>query len=387
MTVALDRVSPVWTRSVHAEVHGANSNWWAVPPALLESIEERARESQTTVSYQFGDDVFRMDTNEPLLLEAFRQRYGDCAVSGSSASGGSTVRCTIWRSFEPQLVVLTFLEGAPPDPAAAAPQLLRPTLAVAPFRVWDSAPPGWRLAGGATGPVLAARDTQVLLHPKMIPPEFLVEYLVGITLGGQPGLLPIHGAALEVAQAGVVLVGASHAGKTTMALHLAARGHTLLSDEIALVRLATREVVPFRRTANLRTGPRGRELTALLGRFDEGNGFFADDEWTVPYRIAELFPDCPPRPVRARAVYFLSGFTDRPSLTPFSFTLENPDILRWITTPEIAYCSWGVAPARRTFRLMVLREVLSRMPCWRLTVGPPSDTAALIERNMEELSC
>jgi hypothetical protein len=374
-------------RPVPTEVTGADGHWWLAPPAVLESIEQRAFESRTTVSYQFGDAILRMDTNEPLLVEAFQRRYGDCAVSDSTASDGPTVRCTIWRSFEPQLVVLTFLEGAPPDPAAAAPHLLRPTQAVAPFRVWDSFIPGWRLTGGVTGPILAARGAQVFLHPKLIPAEFLVEYLVGITLGGQPGLLPIHGAALQIGQAGVVLVGASHAGKTTTALHLAARGHALLGDEIALIRLATREVVPFRRTAQLRPGPRGQELAALLGPSDNRNGFFTDDEWTVLYRIAELFPDRPARAVRARAVYFLSGFTDRPSLEPFSFTLEDPNILRWITVPEISYCSWGVAPARRTFRLLILREVLSRMPCWRLTVGPPSDTAALIERNMEELSC
>ena len=375
------------TCSVPNEPTAAEGRWWLAAPVLLESIERRALESRTTVSYQFGDAVLRIDTNEPLLVEALRQRYGDCAVSNAVPSHGPTVRCTIWRSFEPQLIVLTFVEGAPPDPAAAAPHLLRPTRAVAPFRVWDSPIPGWRLVGGVTGPVLATRGAQVLLQPKLIPTDFLVEYLVGITLGGQPGLLPIHGAALQIGQAGAVLVGPSHAGKTTTALHLAARGYGLLGDEIALLRVATREVVPFRRTAQLRPGPRGQELAALLGPSDNGDGPCADDEWTVPYRIAELFPNAAVHPVRVRAVYFLSGFADGPSLTPFNFTFGDPDILRWIMIPEISHYSWGVAPARRTFRLMILREVLSRIPCWRLTVGPPSDTAALIEANMEELSC
>jgi serine kinase of HPr protein (carbohydrate metabolism regulator) len=59
-------------------------------------------------------------------------------------------------------------------------------------------------------------------------------------------MLPIHGASLQIGAAGVVLVGASHSGKTTTSLHLAARGHTLLGDEIALIRLATGAAGPLR---------------------------------------------------------------------------------------------------------------------------------------------
>jgi hypothetical protein len=36
---------------------------------------------------------------------------------------------------------------------------------------------------------------------------------------------------------------------------------------------------------------------------------------------------------------------------------------------------------------MVLRQALSQTPSWLLKVGRPGDTAALIERTMEELAC
>lgn len=327
-----------------------------------------------------------MDADDPALLTPFSGLYADCAVTAPPAPGVAAVRCTMRRSVEPPLIVVRFDEGVPPDPAAVAFNLLRPTLAVSPFRVWDSPFPGWRFAGGVTGPVLAACGAHVLLNRKLIPATFLVEYLVGITLGAQPGMLSIHGASLRIGDAGVVLVGASHSSKTTTSLHMAARGHTLLGDEVALIRLATSEVVPFRRAVNVRPGPRGQELAAVLG-LDEGTSSDSNPKWVGQHRITELFPGRPARSAPLRAVFFLAGFADSPSLEPFQLTLDRPDVFGWITTPEIAYCSWGIAPARRAFRLIVLKQVLARIPCFLVKVGPPRDTVELIQRTVEELRC
>lgn len=385
MTAELGRVLPTGACEVRSEVSG--EPWWLAAPALLGEIQRREFVAQGCGAYQLGDAVLRMDVDHPTLLETFPHLYGDCAISSPPAPGVAAVRCTMRRSYEPPLVVLTFAEGAPADPAAAAYNLLRPTQAVPPFRVWDSPLAGWRLAGGSAGPVLAACDAHVLLHPKLIPPEFLVEYLVGITLGAQHWTLPIHGASLQVGQAGVVLVGASHAGKTTTALHLAARGHTLLGDEIALIRLASGEIVPFRRAVNIRPGPHGRALAAALGLAGDAEDSSSTPHWAGSYRITELFPDRPAGPTPLRAVFFLSGFADRPSLDRFELALDHDDVIGWITTPEIAYCSWGVAPARRALRLMALRQMLSGIPCWLLKAGSPRDTVELIERTVEELVC
>jgi len=367
---------------VHSEVNAVDDPWWLAAPALLREIESRSFLLRAFASYRLGDLRLEMRADDPTLLETFPRLYGDCAVSSPDGADGPAVRVTMRRSYEPQMVVLTFQEGAPSDPAAAAYHLLRPTRAIPPFSVGGSPLPGWRLAGGSNGPVLAASETHVLLHPKSVPPEFLVEYLVGIALGAQPGLLPIHGASVEICGTGVVLVGASRAGKTTTSLHLAARGHTLLGDEIALIRLASGAIVPFRRTINVRPGPFGRQLAAVLGTAGSDDSLSSS-----PYRITELFPGRSPEPVPLRAVFFLAGFNDSPSVEPFRLTLEHANVFDWITTPEIAYCSWGVAPARRAFRLMVLKQMLSRVPCWLLKVGPPSETAELIESTMEKLSC
>ena len=373
---------PAGACEAQTEVNTVDEPWWLAALALLREIETRSFVLRGSASYQLGDVRLEMHADHPTLLETFPRLYGDCALSSSNDIDGPAVRVTMRRSYEPPLVVLTFQEGAPSDPAAAAYHLLRPTQAVPPFSVGDSALPGWRIAGGSTGPVLTASETQVLIHPKLVPPEFLVEYLVGIALGAQPWVLPIHGASLEIAGVGAVLVGASRAGKTTTSLHLAARGHTLLGDEIALIRLASGAIVPFRRTINVRPGPFDGELAAVLGIAGSD-----DSSASSPHRITELFPGRPPQPVPLRAVFFLAGFADSPSVEPFRLTLEHANVFDWITTPEIAYCSWGVAPARRAFRLMVLKQVLLRIPCWLLKVGPPFETAELIESTMEKLSC
>jgi len=379
------KVLPPKAGDIWSDINSAAEPWWLAAPALLREIEQPRFEPQAAASYQLGDAVLEMVADHRSLVAPFPELYEDCAVD-SRATGMAAVRCTMRRSFEPPLIVLRFEEGAPADAADIAHNLLRPTKAVPPFRVWDSPLPGWRLAGGATGPILATCGAYVLLHPKLIPPEFLVEYMVGITLGAQPGMLSVHGASLLMGEAGVVLVGASHSSKTTTSLHIAARGHTLLGDEVALIRVATTEVVPFRRAVNLRPGPRGAELAAVLG-LEKGNGETASDEWTGRYRITELFPDRPARSAPLRAVFFLAGFADCPSIERFQLTLDRADVFSWITTPEIAYCSWGIAPARRAFRLLVLKELLSRIPCWLVKVGPPRDTVALIERTVEELAC
>ena len=167
------------------------------------------------------------------------------------------------------------------------------TYGVPPYTVYDSPLPGWRLAGGAIQPLLAACGRHILINPQQVPPDFLVEYLVGITLATQPELLPVHGASLRIGDAGVLLFGGTRAGKTTTSLHLAVRGHALLGDEVALIRLATNEILPLRRTVNLRPGPYAQELVAALGplaAIAESEELHLSDRWTGPQRISALLP-------------------------------------------------------------------------------------------------
>jgi hypothetical protein len=380
-------------REPEARAGPVEQPWWLAALGLLGEFEQQVSVPTTVVAYQMGDAVLQVAVDDRTLLRRFQELYGDCAVPAPVAPDAPGVRCSVRRRLEPPLVVLTFETGAPSDPAGSAYSLLRPTCAEPPFRAYNSPLPGWRLAGGVNEPLLAGCGSHVLIHPRQVPPDFVVEYLVGITLATQRDVLPVHGASLRIGDAGLILVGASRSGKTTTALHLAARGHALLGDEIAMIRLTTGEILPFRRTVNVRPGPYGRELAAALGVLDDGHTGQGspmdggDGGWTGPRRISEAFPGHAVRPAPLRVVFFLNGFASRPSLEPFRLTLDREDVISWVTTPEIAYCSWGLEPAQRAFRLLVLRRTLTRIPCWLLTLGPPCETTALIERTMEESQC
>lgn len=366
----------------------AHEPWWLRAPELQEAIERQGGPPGRVGFYRLGDAVLQVTSGDRALLECFARLYGDCEVAGSVPPDDPLVRCDVRRSDDPPLFRLTFQAGAPPDPASAALGLLREAPIAGPYAVSDSPRGGWRLAGGATQPVLAARGACVLVDPQRMPPEFLVEYLVSVTLAAQPKLLAVHAASLGVGDAGLLLAGPSRGGKTTTALHLAARGHALLGDETAIIRLATNEILPLRRAVNLRPGPRGPELSAALDQLRDSAESTGDGgRARRRLRISELFPGSPVRSTRLRAAVFLRGLADAPALAPCRFTLDEVEIFDCMAGNDTAYTSWGLSPERRALRLLALRQVLSRIPCWLLTVGSPVATAVLIERTMEELGC
>jgi hypothetical protein len=181
----------------------------------------------------------------------------------------------------------------------------------------------------------------------------------------------------------LLLAGFSGSGKTTTGLHLAARGLNLLGDEIALIRPATNAMLPFRRTANLRPGPRGQELAAAVASQGE---LPADDEGAVALRISHLFPESKARAAQLRAAFFMAGFADHASVEPFKPKLGDLEKFGLVGGNEIA-TMYGLPPARRALRLLAITQLLDRLPCWRVTAGAPEETAEHIERKMEDLKC
>jgi hypothetical protein len=372
------------TEGVH---HRGDTPWWLAAPALQQAIAHQSSTPRATACYQLGEAVLHVASDAPELLDMFAQLYGDCAVLPPIPPDVLQVRCDVRRSVQQPLILLTFQAGAPPDPAAAALGPLRETPVAGPYTIYDSPLRGWRLARGAAQPVLAACGPYVLIDAQQVPLAFLVEYLVSITLAAQPRLLVLHAASLCIGDAGLLLAGPSHGGKTTTSLHLAARGHTLLGDETAVIRLATNEILPLRRTVNLRPGPRTPELWAVLGASGERAERAVGRRWLRPLRIGELFPDAPARPADLRAAFFLQGFAERAALTPCRLTLHDVEIFNCMGGNDTAYTAWGLSPERRALRLLAVRQMLARLPCWLLQVGTPVETAELIERTMEGLGC
>ncbi len=352
--------------------------WWLAASEFKASIESQPAPPPITAHYQFGGGHLHIESHTTRLLEMFEQLYGDCAIADPIRSA-PRVRCVVRRGDHPPLLLLTFLEGAPPDPAAAF-MPMRET------RVWDSPQPGWRFAGFEAEPILAACGPHVLVNLGRAWERFPIEYLATATLTAQADLIAVHAASLERNEAGLLLAGFSGSGKTTTALHLAARGLNLLGDEVALIRPATNGMLPFRRTANLRPGPRGQELAGAIANLSREYGLPADEEGVVALRISRLFPESKARAAQLRAAFFMAGFADHTSVERFRPKLGDLEKFGLVGGNEIA-TMYGLPPARRALRLLAITQLLDRLPCWRVTAGAPEETAEHIERKMEDLKC
>lgn len=110
------------------------------------------------------------------------------------------------------------------------------------------------------------------------------------------GLYAIHAASVAHRGRALVLAGPSGAGKTTLALALAALGFELLSDELAVLDPASGLVHPYRRRLHVRPGTpelvRGLERIGLRERRDLGG----DIAWAVAQEEVGL-PAGGPRPL------------------------------------------------------------------------------------------
>jgi hypothetical protein len=216
--------------------------------------------------------------------------------------------------------------------------------------------------------------------------DFLPEFLVALVLASQTDVIVVHAAAASIGGAGALITGGSHAGKTTLAVQLAARGHQVLGDETAVLRSATNELLPLPRSVNLRPGPRDASVIAALDALGDQAGP-PTDLWSSVIRMGELFPSSRPDPVELRAAFLLDGFTDRASVVPYEVNLDDEFFFMCLAGNETAYSSWGTYVERRAARLLALKRILERCPFWRVEVGPPDETAELIEHTLEGKTC
>lgn len=134
---------------------------------------------------------------------------------------------------------------------------------------------------------------EIVVHPDAGGPELDVRsYLMGnlfAVLCHQRGLLPLHASAIATPQGAVAFLGASGAGKSSIAAFLARRGHRILADDICLVDPAAprdQRVLPM--------APWLKLWSATLDAMGEsGQGLpriFSDDE---KYRYVLRQPEAP----------------------------------------------------------------------------------------------
>ena len=314
-------------------------------------------------SYALGDAVLSVWTDDPAFHDRFQANYAECVVTASDQDADVVVRV---RTLEDGIALATFDDGLAAAPPGFPAIFLPARLSERPVRR-----AGWTLAE-LDHPVgrVAFSQQGVAADPASPWEALIASVAVNRVLSAQPQIMFFHGAAARVNGKGVLLLGVSGAGKTSVSLALAARGHDFYGDDIVGVQLDSGAMVPLRRAAHVRAGPAASEVTEAIARSNvssEGQRRLAD--------VSRLFPQAGAAAAALDITVCLRDFTESTRLTPFSPTSQD---LRWVT-PHAGSLHAG-RPAERIMRVL---SVLSPSPCFFLDSASPESAADALERLTE----
>ncbi len=354
-----------------------------------DALQSRFREAtgqtpQATRSacYRIGDALVEIVSDHLQLLAEFETFYGDCAEA-STAQASCHLRVTAVQVRGSQLLALTFSGTGFKDLLDIALGPYR-FLRGQPFVVATGPGPGWRLLLNANAPdrFLVASDTRTaLVNLAEIPGEFVSDCIVSVAQHVQSDVLFMHAASVGVDGAGALLLGASHAGKSTNALALALRGNTFLGDDVAAVRLATREILPVPKSAGLREGPLMRQLEARLQGVRHVRLPGRDGVPRDVVRVGDLFPASKSGPLPLRFAFVLGGLTGIARITAFNPGYADLMRLRGMVVIDTNPV-WGQSAGRDLMELLKVLDVLRDLRCYLVDLGTVEETARQIEETM-----
>ena len=207
-------------------------------------------------------------------------------------------------------------------------------------------PAGW------TRPLEGATD-RMGFHLDDAWPWLVAHVAVYAVLTAQQHLMCFHGAAMSIHGKGLILLGPSGAGKTTLAVSLARRGHSYLSDEIAAVEIDSRLLVPVRRSALVREedgAANGRTIIGELSGGESGCG------------------------TRLNYVVCLRRFCDETKLERFWPSMSD---LRYITPLSCSLTDGGSS-------IIKVLTLINSAECYYLDSADPVSAADLLERLGED---
>jgi hypothetical protein len=348
---------------------------------VLDGVEPRPRYPRT-MWLRLGDGLLEVvSDHEPLLreLDAF---YGDCVIPDPPAVDGPHVRCTASLLPDRPLLALAFDGPREPDLIAVAHSPYR-------FRrrqVYLECPgptPGWRLlvnrdAGNRL--LLAANGRVGVVNLEEAPAEFVVDLVVCAVQSVQAGVLFLHAGSVGVSGSGALIVAPTNGGKSTTTLAIARRGHAFLGDDVAAIRVASRELLPFPRSAGLREGPLARSLEAEVRRCRHLRARNRHGIERTVVRVSDLFPWSVSGPLPLRFAFVLDGLAERAAISEFRPGLGDIPRLQALVTDTSA--SWGLSPGRDLMMFLTVVNLLSGLRCHLVQRGSPEETACAIEAVM-----
>ena len=346
-------------------------DWWLNAPTLAGRVTTGTSLPGSIDWYRLGDGMLGLRSDDEELRQRFGQLYGECLAPGPPEAGPVRVLCTVRSLPDPGVSLISFEDPEPLDQVAFAAALF-PQRGYAEIASPQSE---WRLLGTPEG-TLAIRDPEILVRRTDRWQLFIANVAIHRVLRLQRDVLFFHAASVAVRDAGLLLVGPRGAGKTTLSMAIAARGHDFLGDEMAGVRRSSLALVPIRRAVSVRPGPRAPAVDRALTGSPPPAEAFPDGTPRIRADIARLFPQSPGRVAKLRGILFLRGFAGTPRLERLA---AGPEQLEHL--PPMGSTLWGVRPALRGMQIL---SMMARVPCWSLHAGTPDATADLIEHTVEE---
>lgn len=339
---------------------------------LLRDLDEEAgtRAHRPRQWYRFGDAFLGIGGDDEGFLARFQDVYRECRCDPPGPAEPQQHVCLV-RRLGADRVHLRF--EVPAGVWGSIPHLgtcLAPMLREWEYEAVPGGPAGWSGYESPRSAPAVACSRSAMVVQRWGPWAWLASNAaVGLVLTVQPQHLFFHGAAVAIRGHGVLLLGPTGAGKTSIALALAARGHGFLSDEIAALRLKTREVMPVRRAAFVRPGPAAAAVERALRTSERTGG----NRRAVA--VGELFPTADGEPVTAHSFVFLRRFADTTTLQRF--------VPGHAHLPLLGPLACSIAADHPGKRVMQILALLAQLQCWFLDSASPDGAADAIERLVE----
>lgn len=360
--------------SSHGREQGCD-RWWRRPDVFAADVMD-CEDALPTETYRFGRSLLTIRCGESSFSERFREVFTECACDLTESEGIPclNLRVSCARRDPGVLVVSTvpcLLNGVAFVKQLFPERQYLDCLGLVPC--WQTLAP----AEAPHEPVLAFGPSTMLVSSSHPWQRMVALWAVSNTLRLQPDIFVFHAASVGLEGKGVLLFGEKGAGKTTLSLCLASRGHAFLGDEWGAVSASTGELFPIRRAASIRPGPRPKEVDDYVGKHTCVTEILPDGTERVRARVGAIFPSAAAQVVPLTHAFFLRRFGTRPSLKEFAVSSgELPPI-----SPLLATMS-GYSPGQRAFELL---QTLGRARWWQVDVGgSPEETVVLIEKAVKE---
>jgi hypothetical protein len=237
------------------------------------------------------------------------------------------------------------------------------------FERLDSPGADWTLLAfrGETEPVIAVRGSDCLFRLADGWRQAVALLAFHLIMLARKDAIFFHAASVAVNGRGALFIGPRGSGKSTLALALAARGHSMLGDDVACYLPASGDLLPCRRAVGIRPGPRAAAVDHALAR----QGRNPEREGPIRIEAATLLADTPPTATPLTALVFLNDFEPRPALTAIAPSREELAQLQ----PMVD----SLVNATRAQRVFQLARLLAVVRIYRLGAGDPDATAAVLE--------